>query len=237
MSDGVALFGGTFNPFHAGHLRAAEEVLRALQLREIVFIPSAIPPHKSEEPLAPAAQRLAWVEKATANNPCFRVDPLELEREGPSYTADTLLAFQPKLAPERPIFLLGWDAFCHLDTWHKPEQILQLANLVVLTRPPSEVSSFEGNLPPLFSGRATLEDEGRLLRPQLNLAPQGRENGWVRLLPIQALDVSASQIRERLRKGDSVRYLLPDSIHRDVVESGIYGDVGVKPSIDKSPSS
>jgi nicotinate-nucleotide adenylyltransferase len=237
VSDGVALFGGTFNPFHAGHLRAAEEVLRALRLREIVFIPSATPPHKSEEPLAPAAQRLAWVEKATAGNPSFRVDPLELEREGPSYTVDTLLALQPKLAPERPIFLLGWDAFCHLDTWHKPGQILELANLVVLTRPPSEVTSFEGNLPTLFSGRATLEEEGRLLRPQLNSGLEDGGNGWVRLLPIEALDVSASQIRERLRKGDSVRYLLPDSIHRDVVESGIYGDVDLNTSVEKRPSS
>jgi nicotinate-nucleotide adenylyltransferase len=232
VSDGVALFGGTFNPIHAGHLRAAEEVLKALKLREIVFIPSATPPHKSEEPLAPAAQRLAWVKKATAGYPCFSVDPLELEREGPSYTVDTLLEFQPKLAPERPIFLLGWDAFCHFDTWHKPEQVLELANLVVLTRPPCEVVSFEENLPTLFSGRATLEDEGRLLRPQFDSEPKGREGGWVRLLPIQALEVSASEIRERLRKGDSVRYLLPDSIYRDVVESGIYGN----PGLDKSSS-
>jgi nicotinate-nucleotide adenylyltransferase len=227
VSDGVALFGGTFNPIHAGHLRAAEEVLKALKLQQIVFIPSATPPHKNEEPLAPAAQRLAWVKKATAGHPCFSVDPLELEREGPSYTVDTLLEFQRKLAPEHPIFLLGWDAFCHLDTWHKPEQILELADLVVLTQPPCEVVSFEGNLPPLFSESARLEDEGRLLHPQFVSGTPSREGGWVRLLPIQALEVSASEIRERLRKGDSVRYLLPDSIHRDVVKSGIYGDVGL----------
>ncbi len=224
MSDGVALFGGTFNPIHAGHLRAAEEVLKALKLRQIIFIPSAIPPHKSEAPLAPAEQRLAWIKKATAEYPCFSVNSLELEREGPSYTVDTLLAFQRKLAPERPIFLLGWDAFCHLGTWHKPEQVLELADLVVLTRPPCDVLSFEGNLPPLFSGRATLEDEGRLLRTTFDSEPKGRASGWVRLLPIQALEVSASEIRERLRKGGSVRYLLPDSIRRDVVESGFYSD-------------
>jgi len=136
---------------------------------------------------------------------------------------DTLRTCQPKLSPERPIFLLGWDAFCGLDSWHQPGQILALANLVVLTRPPSQIESFEGKLPELLSRGAVLEEEGRLLRTQ---TASGEGDGWIRLLPIQALDISASEIRERLRKGQSVRYLLPDSIHHEVVESGIYSAVG-----------
>jgi nicotinate-nucleotide adenylyltransferase len=221
VTNRVALFGGTFNPIHAGHLRAAEEVLKALQLREIIFIPSATPPHKSELPLASAEQRLEWVKKAIAPHPGFSVNALELHRQGPSYTVDTLREFKETLAPERPIFLLGWDAFCLLDSWHEAEKIPALADLVVLTRPPEEEKHFEeGRLPSLFSGRVRLEDEGRLLRHDLRGGTD--QGGWVRLLPIAALEVSASQIRERLRKGESVRYLLPDSILRDVEESNIY---------------
>lgn len=224
MTTGVALFGGTFNPIHAGHLRAAEEVFTALNLRKIIFVPSATPPHKSEQPLASAEQRYRWVKQATAPHPGFSVDTLELDRQGPSYTVDTLRQFRKTLAPERPVFLLGWDAFCLLDTWHEAEQIPALADLVVLTRPPEKEKHFEEErLPALFSGHVRLEDEGRLLRHDLHGGTD--PEGWVRLLPIAALEVSASQIRERLRKGESVRYLLPDSILRDVEESNIYSSL------------
>ncbi len=214
-----AFFGGTFNPIHIGHLRAAEEVRETLDLERIVFIPSADPPHKQagEEVMAPAARRLAWVHAATAENPCFEVDSLELERSGPSYTVDTLQHFVDKGGEEhgRPLFILGWDAFAEMHSWREPERILALADLVIFTRPPFRPETFEGNLPPLIKGRAQLESRGTLAR--LADSP-----GILRLIPLTPLEISASEVRRRLRKGLSVRYLLPEPIHRDVVESGIY---------------
>jgi len=212
-----ALFGGTFNPIHNAHLRAAEEIREVLDLERVLFIPSADPPHKraGEERMAPAAQRLAWVRAATAGNPAFEVDPLELERPGPSYTADTLQHFADRF-PGRPLFILGWDAFAEMHTWHEPERILALADLAVFTRPPFRPETFEGHLPPLLAGRAEIEAGGSLARPE-------GTSGIVRLIPITPLEISASEVRRRLRKGLSVRYLLPEPIHQEVVDSGIYG--------------
>ncbi len=214
----VGLYGGTFNPVHLGHLRAAEEVAEQLGLERMIFVPSARPPHKNAadgDPIAPAADRLAWVEAAVRGNPRFSVDPIEVEREGPSYLVDTLRAFGKRLAPARPVFTLGCDAFREMDTWREPKTLFTQANFAVTTRPPLRRGSLSEWLPEGLGGAFEIADDG--------LSACHRDAGtWIQLVEITALDVSASQIRARIREGRSVRYLLPEAIHDRVVSSGIY---------------
>jgi len=215
----TAIFGGTFDPIHVGHLRAAEEAREALGLGRILFVPSAIPPHKrggrGEDPIAPTTQRLDWIRTAIADQPQFEVDPIELSRGGPSYTVDTLAYFQQSLAPVRPMLILGWDAFADIGSWRKPERVFELADLVVLTRPPLSPTRFADHLPALLRGRAVLDAAQTLAYPDWTQT-------WVQLVPITALEISSSEIRRRLRAGRSVRYLLPDSIYPAVVASDAY---------------
>jgi nicotinate-nucleotide adenylyltransferase len=216
MSLGV--YGGTFNPVHVGHLRAAEEVAEQLGLDRVVFVPSARPPHKDDDggdPIAGSELRLAWVRTAVADNPRFEVDPLEIERGGRSWTVDTLRMIGARIAPELPVFMIGCDAFVEMGTWREPESIFALAHLAVTTRPPVLRGSLADWLPDCMRDAIELAPDG--------LSGRHREAGTrVRLVEISALDVSASDIRRRLRQGRSVRYLLPESIRTAVEESGAF---------------
>lgn len=215
MKGGTGIFGGTFDPVHWGHLRAAEEVAERLELERVLFVPSARPPHKSGGGVAPASRRVAWVRAAVADNPRFDVDALEIERGGRSYSVDTLREIGARLAPERPVFVIGCDAFAEIDTWREPAAILELAHFAVMTRPRTDGSTLRDWLPAALADAVELAADG--------LAGHHRDSGAeLRLLDIPALDVSSSDVRRRLREGRSVRYLLPETIRRDVEESGIY---------------
>jgi nicotinate-nucleotide adenylyltransferase len=154
------------------------------------------------------------VRLAVDGNPRFEVDPLECERRGRSYSIDTLREFAGRLAPERPVFLIGSDAFRLIDTWREPEAIFALVHLAVIVRPPAAGGSLAAWLPAKLRGEFELAADGR----------SGRHPGgsWLRLLEIAGLDVSASDLRARLRQGRSVRYLLPEAVRRAVKESGVY---------------
>jgi nicotinate-nucleotide adenylyltransferase len=218
----VGVFGGTFNPIHVGHLRAAEEVCEALALERMIFVPSAQPPHKTGselDPIAPAPQRLAWVRAAVADNPRFEVDPLEVDRAGPSFTVDTLRAIGERTAPEPPVFAIGQDAFVEVGTWREPRTVFGLAHFAVFTRPPVARGSLADWLPKAVRDEITISSDG--------LSGQHRSAGtWLRLLEIPGLEVSASTIRARLRKGQSVRYLLPEGVRDAIEQSGAYAPPG-----------
>lgn len=214
----VGLFGGTFNPIHLGHLRAAEEVAELLELERVVFLPCAQPPHKrgGGEVIAPAQERLAWVRRAIAGNPRFDVDPVELERGGPSYSVDTLRTLRDPAGPEAPIFLIGLDAFGEIDSWREPTELFRLASFAVMRRPPIDRRPLAECLP-------------RCARPLLELGADGSSarhrsaDTWVRLVEITALDISSTDVRARLREGRSVRYLVPEAVREAILETGVYG--------------
>ena len=214
----IGIFGGTFNPVHIAHLRAAEEVVGALHLERMIFVPSADPPHKVDAPgdrLAPAEARLQWVQLAIRNNPRFEVDALEVERGGASYSVDTLRTIGERIAPEKPVFTIGQDAFVEIDSWRDPEALFDLAHFAVITRPPVAPASLADWLPRCI--RNSVEpDPGGLFA----LVP--RAGTWIRLVEIPALDISSSDIRIRLRDGKSVRYLLPPDVEEAIEKSGAY---------------
>ena len=212
----IGLFGGTFNPIHLGHLRAAEEVAEKLDLERVVFLPSAEPPHKqeSEEVIASARDRLQWVRLAIQGNPRFDLDPIELDRRGPSYSVDTLRALQGGARQEPPVFVIGLDAFAEIDSWREPEALFSLASFAVLTRPPAERSTLADCLPRSAAGLELAPDGSSARHPS---APT-----WVRLVEITALDISSTDVRARLRAGLSVRYLVPEAVREAILESGVY---------------
>ncbi len=214
----LGLFGGTFNPIHLGHLHAAEEAAEALALERVVFLPSAVPPHKAAsrgDVIAPARHRLEWVRLATGDNPRFGVDALELEREGPSYSVDTLRRLRQRDAAAEIVFLIGQDAFAEIGSWREPEALFALAHFAVFPRTPRGGGTLADWIPQCMQGKLVLEPDGRSARHR-------SAGTWIRLLSIRPLDVSASDLRARLREGRSVRYLVPEAVRRAILESRAY---------------
>jgi len=211
------IYGGTFNPIHTGHLRAADEVREALGLSRIVFVPSARPPHKAGDdydPIAPAKLRLEWLELAIANEPNFEVDPIEVEREGPSYLVDTLRVFRERAGNVAPVFIVGRDAFAEMDTWKSPRELFRLANFAVTNRPP--VSGCIGDwLPEAIRDDVELAEDGRSVLHKT-------AGTWIRQIEITALDVSASAIRQRVREGRSIRFLVPAKVVDAIAKARCY---------------
>lgn len=207
----LGILGGTFNPIHLAHLRVAEEAREALALERVLFIPSADPPHKTRG-LAPASHRLAMARLATASNPAFEVQDLELRRPGPSYTVDTLRELRAAHPGRRLWFVIGADAFAELETWHRPDELLALASLAVIPRPGSAERPLADLLPPQ-------------LRKGLRATPSGLEHPSgqeVRAVPVSALAISATDLRWRVARGASIRYLVPDSVADYIEKHGLY---------------
>jgi nicotinate-nucleotide adenylyltransferase len=213
----IGVYGGTFNPIHVGHLRAAEEVAEALELERVLFVPSATPPHKLDgaEEIAPAELRLAWTRLAVEGNARFAVDPIEVERGGASYLVDTLRDLAAALAPAELVFLVGSDAFAEMGTWREPRALFALAHYAVMVRPPLRGGRLGDWLPDV-------------VRSDVEIAPDGRSGRhrsaptWLRLVEIAGFEVSASDVRRRLQEGRSVRYLLPEAVREAVLASGAY---------------
>jgi len=206
----IGVLGGTFDPVHHGHLRPALELLEDLGLAEIRFIPCRIPAHRGE-PRASAGARARMLEAAIAGQPGFVLDHRELEREGPSYMADTLTSLRRSF-PDQPLCLiLGQDAFAALESWHRWREIPALAHLLVLERP-----GYSPELPPPL---AALLENRRLREPhELCHAP----GGGILLHAVTQLAISATDIRERLASGRSVRYLLPETVNHFIDTQGLY---------------
>jgi nicotinate-nucleotide adenylyltransferase len=214
----VGIFGGTFNPIHLGHLRAAEEVREALGLERVIFVPAAEPPHKrgsGEDPIAPATERLRWVRAAVEGQPGFEVDSLEVDRGGRSYSVDTLREIGARTAPELPVFALGCDAFADLGAWREPQALFSLAHFAVMTRPPVTRGSLAEWLPKCVRDDVEVSADGLSGRHRVAAT-------WIRLLPILALDISSSDIRARIRAGRSVRFLVPEAVREAVERNPLY---------------
>ncbi len=211
----LGVFGGTFDPIHVGHLRCAEEAGEQLGLDRILLVPAADPPHKQHGRVTPARHRLAMVKLAAAGNPRFRVSSIEIERSGPSYTVDTLRSLRLRFGPAaRLTLLIGLDAFRDLGTWKDYRTLFELADLAVWSRPPGSFRRPRALLPVAARGDFCYsEDQTTLIH---------RTGTRIQFLTVTALDISASDIRVRLQRGRSVRYLLPSAVERYVAREGLY---------------
>jgi nicotinate-nucleotide adenylyltransferase len=208
----LGIFGGTFDPIHYGHLRTAFELLQAVPLAEVRFVPAGNPPHRGA-PRCDARDRLAMVEAAIADQPGFTVDARELERDGPSYTVITLRELRAE-DPGRPLCLIvGMDAFLGLPTWHEWRSILDLAHLVVAHRPGWSAPK-EGLLADLLAER------GATRAGDLRSSPAGR----ILVHAVTPLEISSTDLRDLIVAGRDPRYLVPDAVRALIAESGCYHD-------------
>jgi nicotinate-nucleotide adenylyltransferase len=218
MSRAVAIFGGTFNPIHLGHLRAAEEVREAAGLDEVRFVPAALPPHKdpTTAALAPAAERLRMVELAIAGAPGFRAWPVEVERAGTSYSIDTIRALRAEVpADTRVVFMMGWDAFADVHTWKDFEVIFELCDVLVFTRPPDVRPADERTLP--VAARQAFRYD-----PDIG-AFRHTSGHRLTMHQVTSFAISATDVRRRLGAGHSIRFLVPETVEAYIRRRGLYG--------------
>lgn len=210
MTQPVGIFGGTFDPIHYGHLRTAFEMLEALRFATVLFVPGGDPPHRGPTHAA-AERRLEMVTAATARERRFAVDDCELRREGPSYTIDTLASKRAEFSSTPIGLIMGMDAFLGLPSWHRWDELLDFAHIVVAHRPGWKVPD-AGPLGEMISrfGTASVEDLHGTLR------------GRVHIHEVTQLEISSTEIRELIRAGRDPRYLLPDQVRDVIMDSGCY---------------
>lgn len=195
-TQSIGIFGGTFNPIHNGHLLTAEDVREKLNLDRVLFIPAANPPHKKNNDLADACYRLEMVELAIRNNPCFSASDIEIKRGGVSYSIETIKTLK-EIYQEgtRFFFIMGADSILEFMEWKEWESLLKLCNFVVAPRRGYEVGA--GFKPALIKN--------------------------VVFLKTKMFDISSTEIREKIRNGESIRYFVPDVIAEYVKEHKLYG--------------
>jgi nicotinate-nucleotide adenylyltransferase len=208
----IALMGGTFDPVHIGHLRAALEAARALNAT-VRLMPAQVPPHRPQ-PLASAAQRLRMLEIAIAARPELQIDARELQRSGPSFSVDTLIGLRAEVGVQQPLALIvGADAFAGLPSWSRWLQLFELAHIVVLTRP----------------GAATAADWSQALHAQVNVRRctdptelQTFASGKVYALAVTPLAISATAVRECFGRGEVPHWLVPSEVLAYIESEGLY---------------
>lgn len=202
-SGSIGIMGGTFDPIHLGHLAVAEEAREALGLERILFVPAGQPPHKPEGAEASAADRLAMVELAIAGNPAFALSRVDVDRAGPSYTADTvaILAAEARARADRPdlTLIMSVETLAGLPDWHEPARLLATCRVAVVPREDHPAPD-PGWLRARFPG---LEDRFNILD-----GPR--------------LGISSTGIRERIAAGRSVRYLVPEAVERHIADHALY---------------
>ncbi len=218
----VGILGGTFNPIHFGHLRAAEEVREHLGLDLVLFVPSGVPPLKNSH-LVDVALRLEMARLATADNPRFRVLDIEARRPGPSYTVDTLVELSGLYPSDELVFMLGADAFLDLHKWKDAGKVLRSADFAVMCRPGLSAEALASS-PYLRVGADALrtldQGHGTMVEGTLEIGQSTGRKAYV--IRTTALGISATEIRKRLQKGRSVAYLLPETVKSFIITNALY---------------
>ena len=195
----LGILGGTFDPIHVGHLAAARAAIDCGHLDRVLFIPSAVPPHRAAA-TAPAADRLAMTRLAVQGEPLFEVSDIEFARGGVSYTADTLSELHRVRRGDELFLILGWDAARLFKTWHEPERVGSLAAVLIVGRPGTKTPG------------------------PSELAAAGLDPERVLTCFVETPDVSASRLRDLLSKGESVAGKVPWVVERYITSKHLYGD-------------
>jgi nicotinate-nucleotide adenylyltransferase len=208
----IGILGGTFNPIHFGHLRMAQELANSLNLDEIRFIPAANPPHKNK-PEVSAQHRASMVQLAIADNPTFQLDTRELERNGASYTIDTLISLRNELGENVSICLImGSDTFTKLDTWHRWNELMDYCHIILVQRPNTKSEQLSEQMTQYLSAHYTenVDDFAE------------KTAGYIHMQLISAQDISATKIRQNFAEGASNKYLLLDAVLAYVAQHQLY---------------
>jgi len=196
MSTRLGVMGGTFDPVHYGHLVTAEEALHQFGLDEVRFVPTGIPWMKEHEVVSPAEDRYLMTVIATASNPLFRVSRLEVDRDGSTYTVETLRSLRADLGPDADLFFItGADAVLEIFQWKESDELFGLAHFIAATRPGYDIAAFEA---------------------------QATAHPGITVMNVPALAISSTDIRQRVGLGQPIRYLVPEGVKSYVEKAGLY---------------
>lgn len=224
----IGLFGGTFNPIHNCHLTIAAQIRERLALDQILFVPAGDPPHKPHDDLAPARHRFEMVRLAIAADPAFAVSDLEVRKSTKSYSIETVRSLRDHYGSNAELFfIIGLDAFLEFPTWRQAPDLLQLCHFVVVSRTGKTFAPLADRppLPPI--PRQTLESLDRRTQDRLDVpVPGGAHLTFIRL---PACDISASDIRQRIRSRTSVASLLPAPVESYIMRAGLYQEEPDRP--------
>ncbi len=214
----VGIFGGTFNPIHYGHLRAAEEVREKLGLDRILFIPSGTPPLKTSN-IAGAARRYEMTEVAVSGNRFFEVSDIEIRLPGKSYTVKTIQALKSHATGTDYSLVLGVDAFLDLPNWWRPEKLLSVADFIIISRPGVPFADMRTS-PYVKIDKKILKELDAAERGlyEMNLK-SGRKAVLLKITPI---GIASTDIRELVRQGKSIKYLLPPKVQSYIIKNNLY---------------
>jgi nicotinate (nicotinamide) nucleotide adenylyltransferase len=196
----LGIMGGTFDPIHYGHLVAAEMARAEFSLNKVLFIPSGTPPHKERSDITAAELRFEMVERAIQDNPAFEISALELRRIGPSYTVDTLRVLRRTWPEHELYFITGSDALRQIFSWREVEEILMMTKFIGAARPGFDARDF-------------------LLQVQKE-RPETQER--IHYIEVPALAISSTDIRARVKRGQPIRYLLPEPVRLYIQQHGLY---------------
>jgi len=200
----IGVMGGTFDPIHNGHLVTAEEAWKQFQLDQVLFVPSGHPPHKDGRKSLDPEGRYLMAVIATATNPHFKVSRMEIDRNGPSYTIDTVRELHRIYGKNTQVFFItGADAILEILTWKEPEKVLREAVFIAATRPGYDLKKLEESLP-------EAEKERHATDPR------------VLVMEIPALAISSTDIRGRVKEGRPITYLVPEGVSEFIEKNGFY---------------
>jgi nicotinate-nucleotide adenylyltransferase len=216
ISTQIGLFGGTFNPIHLGHLRAAQEVLEHFELDKIMFIPSALPPHKQTHHLTDAEDRLEMIRLSVRNCPEFEVSDAELKRPGRSYTIDTVHYFRSALPNAKLYFIIGMDAFLEIDKWKSYQELFSLISFIVMARPGAgnRLDKLETYL------QSQISEDYRF--SEADMAYGHPEKQSVFKIEVSPLDISSSAIRQLICQKKSPRFLIPEAVENFIAARRLF---------------
>ena len=216
----IGLLGGTLDPIHLGHVETAAAARRALDLDRVYVLPSRVPPHRSQQPVASGYHRFAMTALAVNGLDGLAASDVELRTPGPSYTADTLTRFRERsgLSPSQIFFITGADAFAEIETWYRYPEVLDLAQFVVISRPGFLAERLREALPGLSSrmiSATSIEPRTANREPRL-------DSPSIFLVDAPTPDVSSTGIRKRLAAGEPITGLVPAAVERHIEQHGLY---------------
>jgi len=212
----IGVFGGTFDPPHLGHLLLAETIREQFKLDEVLFVPCNEPPHKDRDDLTAATHRYAMVVAATLHNPAFTPAAVEVNRPGKSYSIDTVRALAADYGPDTELyFVAGLDSMLQIDSWHEPEALLDSCHVVVVSRPGNSFEKLRDVLPERCHERIVDASGGQDV--------SGETNGLrIYLSDAVYLALSSTEIRQRVRSGQGIRYRVTPEVERYIKSHELY---------------
>jgi nicotinate-nucleotide adenylyltransferase len=212
----LGILGGTFDPIHLGHLRTAEEIGQELRLEKVYLIPSALPPHKTGDPVTPFHQRLAMARLAVSDSPLLEALDLEGRRTGFSYSIETLKEFHTLFSPDPELFfIIGVDAFLEIKSWKEYQNLFDYAHFVIIQRPGFQPE----DLKPLLLDLGSEVKE--TVEPNVITLPSGKT--LIFMVPT-LMDISSTRVRGMVMEDKSIRFLVPESVRQFIMEKGLYSN-------------